>query len=40
VIYATGYSHGGPRPVAGSIWFQKPYRPEQVVDAIRGLTGC
>jgi len=40
VIYATGYSHVGPRPVAGSVWFQKPYRPEQVVDAIRSLTGC
>jgi DNA-binding response OmpR family regulator len=39
VIYATGFSHTEPRPVAGSIWFQKPYRPSQLVSAIRNLAG-
>jgi CheY-like chemotaxis protein len=24
VIYATGFSHVRPRPVPGSVWFQKP----------------
>jgi hypothetical protein len=24
--------------VPGSVWFQKPYRTEQVVDAIRNLS--
>jgi CheY-like chemotaxis protein len=38
VIYATGFSHMQPRPVPGSVWFQKPYRPDQVVSAIRNLT--
>lgn len=38
VIYATGHSHVRPRPVAGSVWFQKPYRPDQIIDAIRTLT--
>lgn len=39
VIYATGFSHTEPRPVPGSIWFQKPYRPDQLVSAIRNLAG-
>jgi CheY-like chemotaxis protein len=39
VIYATGHSHIQPRPVPGSVWFQKPYRPDQVVTAIRSLAG-
>lgn len=38
IIYATGHSHVSPRPVAGSIWFQKPYRPQQIVEAIRNLA--
>jgi CheY-like chemotaxis protein len=38
VIYATGHSHVRPRPVPGSIWFQKPYRPGQLVQAIRTLS--
>ena len=38
VIYATGFSHVRPRPVPGSVWFQKPYRTEQVVNAIRDLS--
>ena len=40
VIYATGFSHVRPRPVPGSVWFQKPYRAEQVVDAIRNLSAA
>jgi CheY-like chemotaxis protein len=39
VIYATGYSQFQPRPVPGSLFFQKPYRPEQLISAIRQLTG-
>ena len=38
VIYATGHSHVRPRPVPGSVWFQKPYRPAQIVEAIRALA--
>jgi CheY-like chemotaxis protein len=38
VIYATGYSQIEPRPVSGSVWFQKPYRPEQLVSTVRDLT--
>ncbi len=38
VIYATGHSHVRPRPVPGSVWFQKPYLPAQIVEAIRTLT--
>jgi CheY-like chemotaxis protein len=38
VIYATGHSHVLPRPVSGSIWFHKPYDPQQIVDAIRVLS--
>jgi CheY-like chemotaxis protein len=40
VIYATGHSHVRPRPVPGSVWFQKPYRPEQIVEAIRSLSAA
>jgi CheY-like chemotaxis protein len=38
VIYATGFNHTRPRPVPGSVWFQKPYRAEQVLAAIRSMT--
>jgi CheY-like chemotaxis protein len=37
VIYATGYSHVRPRPVSGSILFQKPYRPDQILAAIHSF---
>ena len=30
VVYATGFSHVAARPVPGSLWFQKPYRPQQI----------
>jgi CheY-like chemotaxis protein len=38
VIYASGYSDVEARPVAGSVFFRKPYRPADVVAAIRDLT--
>jgi CheY-like chemotaxis protein len=38
VIYATGFNHMSPRPVPGSIWFQKPYRPEQILAAVRSMA--
>jgi len=38
VIYATGHSHVRPRPVPGSIWLQKPYAPDQLVETIRHLA--
>src|SRR4051812_20768088 len=37
-IYATGYTEGACRQVAGSVFFRKPYRAEQVIQAIRELT--
>ena len=39
VIYATGYSETKPRPVTGSICFQKPYTPQQLVSDFRELVG-
>lgn len=38
VIYATGYSNVTARPVSGSLLFQKPYGPDQIVEAIYSLT--
>lgn len=38
VIYATGFSPVTPRPVPGSLMLQKPYHPEQIVQAIREVT--
>jgi CheY-like chemotaxis protein len=38
VIYATGFSPVSPRPVPGSVMLQKPFHPEQLVDAVRELT--
>jgi CheY-like chemotaxis protein len=38
VIYVTGYSPVLRRPVPGSLFFQKPYTPEQILTAIRNLT--
>ena len=38
VIYATGFSDIVARPVPGSVFFQKPYRAEQLVSTIRSLT--
>jgi CheY-like chemotaxis protein len=38
VIYATGFSPVAARPVPGSLSLQKPYRPGQVVQAVRQVT--
>jgi CheY-like chemotaxis protein len=38
VIYATGYSPVQPRPVPGSRFLQKPYNPDQIVQAVRQMT--
>jgi CheY-like chemotaxis protein len=38
VIYASGFSPVAPRPVSGSLVLQKPYHPEQLVQAIREVT--
>jgi hypothetical protein len=35
VIYATGFSPVAPRPVPRSLTLQKPYRPEDIVRAVR-----
>ncbi len=37
VIYATGFSPATPRPVLGSLLLQKPYHPEQIVQAIKDV---
>ncbi len=38
VVYATGFSPVTPRPDPGSLVLQKPYHPDQVVEAIRAVT--
>jgi hypothetical protein len=38
VIYATGFSPTAPRPVPGSLTLQKPYRPEDIVRAVRRVA--
>ena len=38
VIYATGFSPVAPRPVPGSLTLQKPYRPEDIVRAVRRVA--
>jgi CheY-like chemotaxis protein len=40
VIYATGFSPVAPRPVPGSLSLRKPYRPKQIVQAVRQVTGA
>ena len=34
VIYATGFSPVAARPVPGSLSLQKPYHPEEIVQAV------
>jgi hypothetical protein len=34
-----GISPRAPRPVSGSLLLQKPYDPEQIVRAVRQVTG-
>jgi CheY-like chemotaxis protein len=38
VIYATGFSPVAPRPVPGSLMLEKPYRPEDIVRAVRRVA--
>jgi len=38
VIYATGFSPVAPRPVSGSLILPKPYRPEDIVGAVRQVA--
>ncbi|MDI2076338.1 response regulator [Bradyrhizobium sp. Mp27] len=38
VIYATGFPPVTPRPVSNSLMLQKPYHPEQIVEAVREMT--
>jgi DNA-binding response OmpR family regulator len=38
VIYATGFSPVTARPVPGSLSFQKPYHPDDIVRAIKELN--
>jgi DNA-binding response OmpR family regulator len=38
VIYATAFSPVAARPVPGSLSLQKPYHPEEIVQAIRQMT--
>ena len=38
VVYATGYDPASGSPVHGSIVFQKPYRPSQIVEAFQRLS--
>ena len=38
VIYATGFSPVAARPVPGSLSLQKPYHPEEIVQAVRQVT--
>jgi DNA-binding response OmpR family regulator len=38
VIYATGFTPVAPRPVSNSLMLQKPYHPEQIVEAVKEVT--
>ena len=38
VIYATGFSPVAPRPVTGSVLLQKPFHPQQIVQAVKEVT--
>jgi len=38
VIYASGHSIEPPRQVPGSLFFNKPYRPSEILDACQRLT--
>jgi CheY-like chemotaxis protein len=39
VIYATAFSPVAARPVPGSLSLRKPYRPEEVLKAVKELAG-
>jgi CheY-like chemotaxis protein len=38
VIYATGFSPVSARAVSGSLSLQKPYHPEEIMQAVSQLT--
>jgi DNA-binding response OmpR family regulator len=38
VIYASGFSPVAPRPVPGSLFWQKPYQPGAVVKAVARMS--
>lgn len=40
VIYATGFSPVAPRPVTGSVLLQKPFHPQQIVQAVKEVTAA
>jgi len=40
IIYASAYAPGNERRVSDSLFFPKPYRPSQIVDAIQRLAGA
>ena len=39
VVYASAYSYVTPRQVPGSIMLNKPYPPEELIDALEALLG-
>jgi len=39
VIYATGFSPVIPRPVPGGVFLQKPFHPDEIVNAVKQVTG-
>lgn len=40
VIYASGHSIEPPRQVPGSVFFNKPYNPSEVLDACQRMAGA
>lgn len=38
VIYATGFTSEPPRLASGSLFFKKPYRLQEILDAAAGLA--
>jgi CheY-like chemotaxis protein len=40
VIYASGHSIEPPRQVPGSLFFNKPYNPSEILDACQQLTAA
>lgn len=37
MIYVTGFSPVQARPVAGSLSFQKPYHPEDIIEIVKEM---
>jgi len=38
VIYASGFSPVASRPVPGSVLLQKPYHPDDIIQAVKQIT--